>query len=48
MPIVPSCSLVLHATRDGRHPRDLRIVDGAGHDLVTPIHTTIRIPWKPH
>lgn len=47
LPVVPSCSLVLHAARSGTYPLELRIVDGAGHDLVTAIHTTIRIPWKP-
>jgi hypothetical protein len=47
LPLVPSCSLVLHAARAGRYPLELRIVDGAGHDLVSPIHTTIPIPWNP-
>lgn len=31
----------------GTYPLELRIVDGAGHDLVSAIHTTIRIPSKP-
>jgi hypothetical protein len=47
LPEVPLCSLVLEAARGGRYPLDLRIVDGAGHDLVHPIRTLIRIASHP-
>ena len=47
LPAVPLCSLVLEAAASGRYPLDVRILDAAGHDLVAPIHTVIRIGSKP-
>ncbi len=41
LPAIPLCSLVLSAPRGGRYPVTVRVTDGHGRDLVTPIRTTI-------
>ena len=43
LPAIPLCSLVLSAVAGGRYPVTLRVRDGAGRDLVAPIHTVIII-----
>ena len=43
LPAIPLCSLVLSAVAGGRYPVTLRVRNGAGRDLVAPIHTAIII-----
>lgn len=47
LPVVPICNLIVSAGAPGRYPIDLRIHDGAGRDLVQPIHTVVRIRIEP-
>lgn len=47
LPVVPNCDMVVTAGRPGRYPVDVRIRDGAGHDLVGPIHSVVWIRLEP-
>lgn len=42
LPPVPLCSVVLTAAA-GRYPIDIRILDEAGRDLVSPVHAVVAI-----